>query len=460
MIQNKHITDEYRGRDEVLKRIKLTRSAAEADMDCGRWEHRDVLYNEGKANYVVDDKYSDPLLRRFEFESSKSYYDRLQFAVTPGYTQLVVDSFSGIFAKVEKTLEIQGLNQELEEKIRTNIDNNGTDFEAFLTEAFRELLITAQAIAVTDSDDMPYAYIVKREQIRNLAKQDKEIAFITWDAEGHEVSGIKCEYTDQIYIITPEELAIAQEVSKDKFDIIISKDNPLGYVPVRVAVVNDSVPMVMSIAKIEHNLMNVDNEMRKIIRDQAGLNILVVPDMADLKNLSSRSMIKIPPGQDIFTPQWVAYPSNSMQSQFGYIDRWTNQMVGLSKLRQQKNFQESGVAKQYDFTQTEAVLNETSNKLEEWFEGVVIDMGNWSTDSNVSVNLEIDRDFDVSDLGEDIDNLLKLIAADMGQTYTAYAKEQFINKWDKVPEEVKEKITDELNQGFDPGLMSERIEDA
>lgn len=460
MIQKDHLNDEHKSNDLVKKKLKLMRAAANSSLDDGRWS---VSNNDPSLQVVGDGDLAvgltqsrlDPFLPKFEYETPKSYMDRLQFLSSNGATEFVVGSYSTIFSKVEKVLECKEINDDLLSIIKNNIDGHGTSLDDFAEKIFREILITSYACVATDrNEDQTYSVLIPRENVLNWAYAGEGLQFITWRSESQVVDGIKTEPIEIIYAIDYEEFGV--EIKKQNGETEFSTNpNQLGYVPVRKVIVNEGSPFISGIAKIEHDLMNLNSEMRKILRDQAGLNLLQIPKGIDMKSLTSRSLIRVPDGADPNISRWVVYPSGSMDSQFGFLDRQMMVVKELSRLRKQKSMPESGIAKKLDFVQAEGILNSISDKVSQVIEGVVRDHAAWNNQELSECKFRIGRDFDIDDINSDIEALIKTISVDFGRTVESFAKRQFRDKWFDLPDDLIEQSDSELDgEVLEPPILN------
>lgn len=105
-INQKHITDEFKDRDEVISKIKLWTRASRGSFDNGKFKFLGKTNQELKNN--SRDKFEDPWLIRFERETNASYITRLELMSNLGITEMIVASYTDTFNKVKKTAEIKG----------------------------------------------------------------------------------------------------------------------------------------------------------------------------------------------------------------------------------------------------------------------------------------------------------------------------------------------------------------
>jgi len=147
MIQEKHIADERRGRGMVQAKVEFWRTAARAEFDEDKWEHIGKLSKlRSDTTAIEESKY----LPKFEFESPRSYGERLVLSNDFGFSKDVLASYSQLCRSAAKSIKITGLPQELIDRFENNIDGNGTTWHIYFCEAFEELLNVGRIWGATD----------------------------------------------------------------------------------------------------------------------------------------------------------------------------------------------------------------------------------------------------------------------------------------------------------------------
>lgn len=446
MIQQKHIKDQYKNRLIEAKKIQFWRDAADGKLDAEKWR---VLGagRDAKTKSIYGPEH--PYLLRFEYETDRSYIERLQLANDYALSKIVVDSYTELFRRAAKRIEIIGFSDELTEQFINNIDNQGSTWEVFMAEAFEDLLKVGLDYAATDSDEvrpgvvMPYSYLIPREQIRNKAGGAGAFKFVTWDSIREEVEGIKITEKPVIHIFTDEELAVAEK-TRGHYRIVETVEHDFGRAPVRDAWFgSEAIPIIDPVAKLQFNLMNLDSEQRKIMRNQAGINLLETYEGVDLTQITDTTHIPLPKGADIPRSQWVTWPSASMDAHFKYKQELLDHAAYLSRVRLQKKGAETAESKTLDFTQTEAVYNAALDALVPFMEQIAQDWGLFAGVEPV-VSIDIQRDLDFTPLSEKMDGLLKLLSVEWGETFETHIKQSFRDKNFKLSDEEREQSDAEL----------------
>ena len=199
-----------------------------------------------------------------------------------------------------------------------------------------------------------------------------------------------------------------------------------------------------ALASLDLNLMNLDREMRKVIRNQAGMNFFVIDENVNLDRMSEKTLIRQPRGADVTKPYWANYAAGSLEDAFTYGAGLVRSIYEISRLRRQKDdVAESGIAKTIDFTNTKAVLNHIANTMEQAFPKVIELMAGYEG-NNMTAELTISREFDTTSAEAEIDRLLKELSAGMGQTVDSHLKKQYRDKYTQLPETLTGKSDAEI----------------
>lgn len=437
VIQPDHIKDEYKGRAETNVMLELIKSASTVTLDQGKFETIGETLGQSKSKTLFKEyKY----LPRFEMESPRSYSERLIFCTNYGYTALVADSYGAVFAKAKKELQIDVRSEVLEE-ILENIDGMQTTLDEFATELFVSLLREGRSpVFVDKAGGMPFASILPRQSMRNFAGA---FDFLTWDGVDIKVSGIAVSEIPVIHAITKEDFAIYTSPTQYELPKKLKESpNTLGYVPIYDVWLSSGVPILKPLAVFDFNIMNLDSEMRRILRNQAGLNILQLSESVDLNTLTDKSVIRLPPNENHPDSKWVTYPSGSMDSQFRYLESVQSSVFEISRLRRAKAEAESGYSKTLDFAQTDAVLNAAANVIEKAVENIVRYYLDY-LGIQAKVKYVIDRTFEISTIDKDLDGLIKVIGAQLGATVETRAKMKVAKKWGFLQDGEEQKFESE-----------------
>lgn len=449
MIQKDLLTRTYPGRDETLKVLNFIKDAANGKLDQVKYSRLDSPPQRGRKSTVHGE--NDKYLFRFQFETEDHYEERIRMANSFAYTKIIADSYKFLFESVDKRLTIKGASDDQVKNIIDNVDGMGTGIHRFAADMFYNILLEGESIVAADKRDYPYLYHIPRTSIRNFANDDNGEAFIIYETMKQKVTGIDAVNTSCIYVITRDEMAEfeleegSSPIASNNADYVQTKnvDNPFGVIPVVHAQFSDKVPLLKPMASIDLNMTNIDSEMRSIIRNQAGLSFLVLPDGTDLSALSDQSIIFMPRGNDVQEPSWKAYPAHGLNAHFEYLRFMQATLFEASRLRRQKNEAESGISKALDFTQTKAVLNAGAEEVEKAVEkSLKFYFGYMGQD--VEVEYSIERNFEVSQLDEELKILAQVLSLGLGSIAETAAKRQFRDKYITMSDQDKMMSDQEL----------------
>lgn len=432
---------------EIEAKVDFWRTASDGNFDSCRWDASE----------------QDSWLLRYEYESAHSYKDRCLLSNDFAFAQLIVEAYTGHFERGKITFEVDGLAENVVDKMKINFDGSKNSLNLFVANIFIETLITGKTSILTDkdSDDLPYTYIIPREDIMDWAMRRDAFKFIKWKSVVEEVRGISKHTHQVIWFVTENEIGRAIKRDKD-WVIDFLEPNLLGYVPAHdVWSGNEGVPIISSISKLQYNIFNLDSEWRSILRNQGGLNILALPEGVDISMLTSKTMIKVP-NESSFAGAWINYPSNGLEAHARYDERVRKSIQEFSRLRKiVGGANESGRAREMDFLETEAVLNMLSSEIEKAITNAVMDWGALlGQDLTGRINFTIDRQsFRIEDLNAKLDAILKLKALFLPKTAENAAIKKFIADTIPLSDDEKEDVKKELEEDIELTLSSQIVED-
>lgn len=442
MFERKYVVAEHPDR-KYGRKLKFIRDAAEGELDKGKWKLLGKQPSKSKSTSGMVDQY----LIRFEKESEHSFQESLILSHCFQYTKVVLDAYLALFAGVKKTVTFTNTNADQQKSYDDNFDGEGTGLQDWLNDWFCEAMISARTpiiVSAPESAEYPYATILPRENMRNWHTTNGEFQFLTYDSHHVKVDKLAIDCKDSIWVLTPDVIAEYEEKGNTVFTDV---ENPLGRVPVVDAWFFGGKSILAPLASLDLNLMNLDREMRKVIRNQAGMNFFVVDENIDLSKASEKTLIKQPRGATL-VPQWANYQAGSLGDAFAYGDRLVKAIYEISRLRRQKDdLAESGIAKTIDFTNTKAVLNHVSNAMENAFPKIISLCGEFDS-NNMTAELKIAREFDTTTADAEIDRLLKELSAGMGKTFEAFTKKQYRDKYSQMPDDLK-KLSDAEIDSFE-----------
>jgi len=367
-------------------------------------------------------------LVRQPIESRKSYFNRNILAVDGGESGKVLREYVGHISRGGYEINEQSVTPQFMQSL-DNMDGDGTQFKDFLNECAWELMGMGKCYVLTlphpeghPMAGQPYSKIIPREYVIDYAQDDGVFRFIKfrkpWCYYGG-VDGLERIEVEKTVLITPEKFITAWPDDKGKMRIQSEEPNALGFVPVAEAWLgHGAASIVDSVATLQFVLMNAESVLSQKIRLQA-LNILAVPDGPDIDSqlsaLTAQTYLRVPQGA--YNPQWVAYPATGLDGDFKYIEWCIKRVYDLASLRYKENTQNvSGYSKQWDFLDTDAVLQVAATALEAvtnqtlQFRAMIMNM------ANPEKAFTMKRKFDPQNLLETLQIILQAIGIGIGDT--------------------------------------------
>jgi len=316
---------------QYSRKLKFTRDAAEGELDKGKWKLIGKQPSKSKQQNGMTDQY----LIRFERESEHSFQESLILSHCFQYTKTVLDAYLALFASVKKTVTWSNVSAEDQKAYESNFDGEGTTLNDWFNDWFAEAMTTArtpiQGVSPEDENLYPYACMIPRENMRNWHTSNGEFEFLTYDSVHTEVKGTEIKRTPSVWVLTKDKIAEV-EAGKVGQHTFLDVDNPIGRVPVIDAWFFGGKSILSVLASIDMNLMNLDREMRKVIRNQAGMNFFVVDEKIDLAKNVGRTRIHnfcrfvrkrfIPPEAESFRPFVPIDRRTAFVAEFQNLAHW------------------------------------------------------------------------------------------------------------------------------------------
>ena len=401
-----------------------------------------------KINEVATSSYIYP----FFVESKKVYNVRLQNSIDVPIVDKFLNSLTGAVSKAGYTIDVDFnvvSGYDYHDKFFRNIDNQDTSFSVFLSEILYEIFLMGKAFVVTDIvNGIPFSKIVKREQVLNWHYNDVgEIDYFAYYDRRFVFERGKRTYYDAVIVHEPFLTTIYSAPAKNgRFGFSVESDwsvarveNDLERVAVRDAWFGDDARSVLyPVALMQVDFVNLLSEMRQQIRNQ-GVAILTGPrGFADqLKSMSVNSAVEL--DNDDRAISWVSYPSYTLDSHFRYAEMLKNLMYDIAQ-SVTVDPSASGISKQWDFLNTESILNTAVTSVEELVKQVISD---WFYVLGVQVVPDYDfrfsRDFNSVAVRQTIDNLISALTVGLGSVSEVKIKKEIRDKLVRLtPDELRE----------------------
>lgn len=399
-------------------------------------------------------------LVRQPIESRKSYFNRNVLAVDGGESGKVLREYVGHLMRGGFELNKQAFTESILEMF-DNFDGENTTLKDFAGSAAWELMGMGKCYVLTlpHSEDheyagMPYSQIIPRERVIDYASEHGRLRFIKFTKPHCYYEGLHRYEVEKTVLITDEEFVTSWPDDNGKMIIRSRESNTLGFVPVAEAWLgHGAASLIDSVATLQFVLMNAESVLSQKIRLQA-LNILAVPDGPDidaqLAAMTAQTYLRVPQGA--YSPQWVAYPATGLDGDFKYIEWNIKRVYDLASLRYKENTQNvSGYSRQWDFLDTDAVLQVAATAIEDLMNQT---LGIWAKILNLadpSKAFTMKRKFDPQNLIETLQIILQAIGIGIGET--AEKKVKIIAR-DSL-KEIGMSLTDEEKRKSDAEIMDE-----
>lgn len=405
-----------------------------------------------KPVYALNENFDDSYIYPFFLESKKSYVSRLQMSIDVPIVAKFLSSYVGAAVAAGYLIEVNFGSDELNKKFFENIDNNDTTFKVFLAELLSELLLQGRVWVVTDvKDGMPYSRIVPREFVFDWV-YDNDLAngliyFSYYDRRVKYAEGVRTYY-DVIEIWEPNKTTLkfrevppvhrrkrykpmdwGELVIEHDFDRLLIRDAWFGA---------EAQSILYPVALMQVDYVNLLSEVRQQIRNQ-GVAILTGPQgfTQQLKAMSVNSAVELDNNDRPL--QWVAYPSFTLQSHFQYLELLKTLMYEIA---QSVNVDPlaSGVSKQWDFLDTQNVLNTAADAIESLVMQIIDD---WyyalGRQAVAKYSFTMLRDFNTFAVKQTIDNMIAALSVGLDSITELKIKQSIRDKLVKLtPEELKE----------------------
>jgi hypothetical protein len=150
-------------------------------------------------------------------------------------------------------------------------------------------------------------------------------------------------------------------------------------------------------------------------------------------------------------PQYVSPPSANAEVYFGYIDRQVKKMFQIAKLEggsggeeSDPATQQSGVAKAWDFNQTNSALNLKANNLNDAEIKIWQQFALWEG-KEFDGSIQYPQEFSIQSVNQDLDEAEKMLRISLGTEVDNAVKEAIIKKkFPRMPEEKIEQMVDSM----------------
>jgi len=409
----------------------------------------DVFYKALSGQKVKDDKY---LKRLKPFESDAQFTRRAMYAEDNKWSQKVVDSYTGFFTNAMIDIDT-GLSEKMDIFFKENIDAAGSSAQNFATLIFAELLGIGQVFPWVDTlfvqmDDLndkpvrPFARLLQREAVMDFElNAHNEFDWIKFTIIADKSQGIKREFVQQIWLVDDTSYRIYEQNDMKKWTLAEERPQPLPKIPILFINFNNSIPIIDNISKMQLDMMNLSSEMRNTIAVQS-INLLQMSrKMWKSFKVASATSAIIYEDESSDRAGWIAPPAGTMEAAFKYLEMRNSEIKNMANLTRTDTRQaESAEAKAFDWYETEAVLQKTSEEIEDAGTNLIKIFGLFENRQIESPKFKIDEEFVSEATATSLDNMLKaqLVGADDSVSQLEMSKKARDMTIELTPEQLEE----------------------
>lgn len=391
----------------------------------------------------------DNYIYRFFVEGEKAYRNRLLTSVDVPLTAKFANSYAGkiVHAGFE---EIQtGLPSEFDIIFQNSITQKKQSLNSFVYDVAREGAIMGAAYIMTDADlaGNPHSFLIPLENV------------IDWQLGADGLYDLFV-YTAQTYTITGRKREAVQIVYEWRRDKLITysraggkawtqTETPLALkkIPiVKIDFTTDGSSLLLPVAILQVDLINLISEVRQQIRNQAVAILTGPKDAQDLiKSMSVNTFVGLADeARDI---KWTVYEARGLDAHFNYVKFLSETMYALA----QKNTTDaasSGISKHWDFLDTQSVLAYMGEALSA---GLTQVCNLWCEYRGIkpAAQIVVSNRFDFTAAREEIDNLMLGLSAGLGKLADVELKKKLRDTIATLTPEQKRISDDEIMQSVD-----------
>lgn len=401
---------------------------------------------DGRTNYLF----------KFPLEATPDYIDRSRLAQDFGVSKIVCQVIAGhiISAPHNKDIQFDGIDLYLKDT-----DCEGTSWETAEYERAFETCAMGKCYAITykPEDQNGITYLPKTEII---PRED----VIDWHYDNQSgFSYIKYRKTERVIdaeykrserelrvVWTRKEYKVYAKNNEGQWVAIQEAPNPLGYIPIRDAWMGaKGESLINELAKTQVNEMNLDSEMRQIIRHQL-INLLVGPRGLgeQLKNRGMGVGTVVERESNDAEVEFVGPGTPIIDAFIKYWDKLNSRQEAISKIRDSaRSANISGYSKEWDFLDLKPVLTILKDAIEEQSKQILSDVLAWMGYVEPKFSYSIEPKFDIKTVTEIMQLAMSAKAFGVGQTAEKhYAKKLISLGGLDIDETESAKIKNELEK--------------
>lgn len=408
-------------------------------------------------------------IERYPREGELKYLRRRKVAYYSNYLRPIIDSHVNPIFRKEPKRSWQG-NSKFEQ-FTQNVDACGAGMNRFMKKAALIAKIYGVAFIFTDNFAelpaklatalkermFPYSYIVAPRKVESY-KVNKfgKLTSITIrepaeDSEGNVTDGEWLrEWTSTGWILIGDDGETKGQ-----------GEHNLGRLPVTPLYSNqvekmDTLPQseFLDISKMSISLYNRCSELDEILSGQT-ISIMIYPIAANQKPDCVQEIVTgIENIIGLYAseggaPGYISPNSAPAEMQMKQIDRLVTEMYRMARLSHTTGVQQqtSGIAKAYDFEQTNQNLGDFAANIEEAEEDIARVFALWENVDNLDYNVAYDRDFGIIDIASILADAMAALDLDIGNKFNAAVKKKIVASYlgEDIPAAEYDEIIKEIN---------------
>lgn len=410
-------------------------------------------------------------------EKTEDYNRRLNMSYYYNFCAPVIDIYKNHLFKDAVIEDWGSIEAEVAER-EENIDNSGSSIQEFrkyiaeMTQLYGHIFIIVDAPRIVPENEPVTLRDQMDEELYPYFTTHQPQNVLNWslDKNGQPYWVLLREYADQNVDVTAYDKTKISETftyllwtrtdwsryDKD-YCLIEGQAHNLGIVPIVCIFDKKSkyaknflgVSSIADIAFISRDIYNSCSELKQILRDQT-FSFLAIQGTADEYNELSTGTGKgllYPEGRNV--PQYVSPPADNANIYFSHIDRQVSKIYQLAKLESGglsgsvkigqtvNTANQSGVAKAWDFNETNSALNEKAMNLEDGEMKLWMIFALW-LGKEFDGSIKYPDEFSVSSLMDDITEAEEASKLQLGKTFDIEVKKTIQKK--KFPNANQEEL--------------------